>query len=629
MITAAGILIRSKSGEVLFLRRAEGGDHAGTWCIPGGKRDGDETIEECAEREAREEIGPAPYSNPVEFARRIRDDVDFTTYLATAPSTFTPTLSDEHTGFCWALPSQPPMPLHPGMGPVLAKLTGNELDIARLMQAGELTSPQRFANIWLFDLRITGTGSAYREGLKEHTWREPAMYLNAEFLQRCQGLPVVWEHPDEQTLTTKEYRKRVVGAIMWAYIKPSGSLGPDPDLAQGPNGAPSGEVWGIARINDGDAAQIMAAKQLSTSPSVVIRRSESTELATDDGQSLLIEGSAFLLDHLAVCELGVWDKGGEPSGIRVELVRGDSQVAEPEMIDDKARKDGEGESEGKQILNMLDAICSRLDASDKSMSEMRTRMDALTSTAMTPLSPINDAFSARKDAESDDDYKARYDAAESKAAEEMIAKGEPKETAADKARKARKDAEEKDKERHMADKARKDAEEAEAARKRADATRADSDRVSALERQLAELRAQIPREISDEESAKYADHQARADRVYSAFGKQAPRFMAGETLMAYRKRLLKEYQGHSKDFAKVNLLAISDPAVLDIAEERILADALAAARSPTDVPVNELREIRSRDETGRTIRTFAGRPSAWMGEFKSPARRVTGINKDR
>lgn len=619
MITAAGILIRSKTGEVLFLRRSADGDFPGTWCIPGGKREDGETIKECAERETREEIGPAPYGNPVDLARRIRDGVDFTTYLAPTATAFTPTLSDEHTGFCWALPSQPPMPLHPGMAAALTKLIGNELDVARMIQAGELTSPQQFSSIWLFDLRITGTGSAYREGLKEHTWRDPAMYLNPEFLQRCQGLPVVWEHPNDQTLTTQEYRKRVLGAIMLAYIKPVSLIeqdGSDSDLATGPDGAPSGEVWGIARINDEDAAKLMADHQLSTSPSVVIRPSESTEVAIDDGKSLLIEGSAFLLDHLAVCELGVWDKGGQPSGIRVELVRGDSQVSESEV------NKTETESKAKQILNMLDAICSRLDASEKGISDMRTRMDSLTATGTTPLSPITDSFAPRKDDESDDDYKDRYDADEAKAIEEMIAKGEPKEVAADKAMKLRKDAEE-------AEKVRKDAKEQELERKVADAARADNARVSALERQLAELRAQIPRNISDEDSAKYADYQARADRVYSAWGKQAPRFMAGETLMAYRKRLLKEWQGHSKDFAKVNLVAISDPAVLDIAEERILADALTAARSPNDVPVNELREIRSRDETGRTIRTFAGRPSAWMNQFKSPARRVVGINKDR
>ena len=38
----------------------------------------------------------------------------------------------------------------------------------------------------------------------------------------------------------------------------------------------------------------------------------------DDGSNLLVEGSPSFVDHLAICEKGVWDKGGDASGIRID-----------------------------------------------------------------------------------------------------------------------------------------------------------------------------------------------------------------------------------------------------------------------------------------------------------------------
>ena len=66
----------------------------------------------------------------------------------------------------------------------------DELGIAKAIRDGALTSPQEYANLLLVALRITGTGAAYRSGANEFVWRDPSIYLNAEFLQRCNGLPV-------------------------------------------------------------------------------------------------------------------------------------------------------------------------------------------------------------------------------------------------------------------------------------------------------------------------------------------------------------------------------------------------------------------------------------------------------
>jgi 8-oxo-dGTP diphosphatase len=52
----AGAIIKDESGEILLVQ--EGKEHVkGQWNIPSGGYDGDETIEEAAKREAREETG--------------------------------------------------------------------------------------------------------------------------------------------------------------------------------------------------------------------------------------------------------------------------------------------------------------------------------------------------------------------------------------------------------------------------------------------------------------------------------------------------------------------------------------------------------------------------------------------
>ena len=76
------------------------------------------------------------------------------------------------------------------------------------------------------------------------------------------------------------------------------------------------EVWAIARIMDKTAASEMAQMALSTSPSVVFRDpAVNMRLDLDDGSQLLIEGPASLLDHVAICRNGVWDKDDGPTGV--------------------------------------------------------------------------------------------------------------------------------------------------------------------------------------------------------------------------------------------------------------------------------------------------------------------------
>ena len=81
------------------------------------------------------------------------------------------------------------------------------------------------------------------------------------------------------------------------------------------------EVWGVARIADKTAIKEMRAGALSTSPSVVFRDpSVNLRLEDEDGSTMLVEGPASLLDHVAICKNGVWDKDNGPTGVVAEEV---------------------------------------------------------------------------------------------------------------------------------------------------------------------------------------------------------------------------------------------------------------------------------------------------------------------
>ncbi len=180
-----------------------------------------------------------------------------------------------------------------------------ELDIAKAIRDGRLESPQKIGpQAWLFDLRITGTGVSYRPQHDEYVFRPPEHYLNAEFLERCQGLSVIFDHPEVGLLNTDEFRNRSIGSIVLPYIPA------EDDERRSPT-----EVWGIARIYDQDAAELMMTTHTSTSPAVGFGPGQTKMARTEDGAKILIESEPKLLDHLAVCSAGIWDKGGPPTGV--------------------------------------------------------------------------------------------------------------------------------------------------------------------------------------------------------------------------------------------------------------------------------------------------------------------------
>ena len=489
--------------------------------------------------------------------------------------------------------------LHPGCDIALKKFNWNELDIARAIRDGALASPQQYENMWLFALRITGTGFAYRKKLEEFVHRPPETYLNEEFLARCNGLPVIVNHPKGSKLDSREFAERVVGSIMLPYIK-------------------GDEVWGISRIYDASTAEMLNEHQLSTSPAVVLRAGESKTLSLD-GEKVLFEGDIKLLDHLAICLVGVWDKGKDPSGVESEAI-GDSQVAEEKKEESKkedstkkdmqiepAKESSGGESGGAtldKMLKHLDSLGSKMDGAIAKVDDCVKRMDSMGSRMDAMENKKEDSSKADAEKEKEEDKK---DAKKDATAEQPKEMGGAKETVADK---KRKDEDEK-----------KDA--------KVDA-KADSDdpvrkRIDELAASMADVTSKLPKQLSDSDYYDMLDEQSRADGVFMQLGERAPRPLNGETKRIYCNRLTRALQKHSARWKDVDIVSLSDQA-FDVAKRDIYADAEVAADSAELVPAGMLRAVERKLPGGHTEITFKGHPSAWMNRFASNRRYVQKIN---
>ncbi|EAW1174411.1 DUF2213 domain-containing protein [Salmonella enterica subsp. enterica] len=229
--------------------------------------------------------------------------------------------------------------------------------------------------MWLVCLRITGTGLAYRTGLKEHVWRDPNLYLNDEFLARCNGLPVIVNHPDDAVLDEEEFKQRIVGSVLLPFIR-------------------GDEVWAVCRIYVRGLVDEIVKGDVSTSPSVVFDNQSGGAEVQEGDTHFLIEGVPFLIDHIALVtkthgSIGVWDKDGIPEGIEVTNT-GDLDMDEKLLQTLIAQAVGQA-MEGANT--QLSAISARMDSMEQGL---KARADA------------DEEAKAKADAEE----KAKADAAE-------------------------------------------------------------------------------------------------------------------------------------------------------------------------------------------------------------------------
>lgn len=530
MIKAAGILFFAQ-GKVLLLKRSSEGDHAREWALPGGKQEDGENADQAARRELTEECGVTYTGELTPIMHTDDGNVDFTTFLTECKDQFIPKLNDENTAFLWANIEDYPNRTHPAVKALLdsdavkSRLNGEEikadssnpviteLDIAKNIRDGVLPSPQKIGNLWLFAIRISGTGLSYRPELKEYVDRSPDNYLNDEFLARCNGLPVIWKHPKGNKLDSQSFSERVIGTVFLPYV--SGE-----------------EVWGIAKVFDDDAGQIMDEHQLSTSPGVTFQAGTNVKQELKDGSSLLIEGNPKLVDHIAIVENGVWDKGGAPSGVLSE----NAQV----VMTEASRGDSSDQPDSTQGDIDMDEILALLKQIQEGQTGLITRVEA--------LETKKDALPIEVEAKKADELPAPAlnapVAPAVKADDAVLASAAPVPAPA-----------------------------AEPA-----SYVADKSRLDALEKELAEFKSQA-KEPSEDKAKEFALAQKKADAIEQAYGDSARRPLRGESVMDYRKDLVKKHQVRSAKYKNVDIASITDANHLSIVEDEIYADSLRAASS--------------------------------------------------
>ncbi|AXD33212.1 NUDIX hydrolase [Salmonella enterica] len=297
-----------------------------------------------------------------------------------------------------------------------------ELEVAERIRDGTVPSPVKFSNMWLVNLRITGTGLAYRAGEKEHVWRDPKLYLNEEFLRRCNGLPVIANHPDDAVLTEEDFKSRIVGSVMLPYIR-------------------GDEVWAVCRVYLQGIVEEITEGGVSTSPTVVFNSTSGNVEVQEGDTNFLIEGVPFLVDHIALVtkdhgSLGVWDKDRIPAGVEVTNT-GEIEMEKEEL---KALLQGVVSNVLSDINQKIDGVVTRMDSMEQ---RDKVRADA--------------EEQAKKEAE--EKAKADEAAEEQRKADEAAAKEAEEKAKADEA--AAKDAEEKAKADSKAEEQRKADEEAE------------------------------------------------------------------------------------------------------------------------------------------------------------------------
>ena len=494
------------------------------------------------------------------------------------------------------------------------------------------TSPQRYGTFWLWNIRITGTGAAYRDAHNEFCWRPAEIYLNDEFLARCNGLPVIFVHPETKgKLDSEEFHNRIVGTVFVPFLRGE-------------------EVWAVCRIYDADTIEILSKPDsFSTSPGVVFGPDSGNQtLKLKDGTNLLIEGKPALLDHIALVPAGVWDRGGPPTGI--ETTRVDSTLTTTESLGMTEEEKAAAEQARKDNATKLDAIMdavgglkarmdsmeamdsARKDAEEKERKD-RARFDACRM----------DKFAKRKDGESYKDWGKRHDADEAAMCDAMRKDGAEDEKAREDAKRARKDAEDEErradesfdkwaKEEEGEGEHKKDAAETEEEKRalekaneekaREDARKDDAMTENAeLHRKLAELSAVVKSfttEVTAEDRNALASAQSRADGIAGLFGSRALPPMPGEAPAAYRRRLAGNFKRHSEKFKDSRFDGMDDATFAAI-EEIVYADAASAARSPSRGATGVLIPIREPDETGRMLTRWTGDSLAWRQHFMTGA----------
>lgn len=309
----------------------------------------------------------------------------------------------------------------------------------------------------------------------------------------------------------------------------------------------------------------------------------------------------------------------------------------------------------------LDKMASRLDSVEKRFDEVKKE------SAQVRIDSFR--FSKRAKDESDKSYQERHDTEERMLRTDMmLVATDSADIISDRARKARRDAEEMEATDSKADAfppkkdaakdefppkkdSKKDADEddkdkkADAIKadefppKKADAAKADADEddkdkkadaddkekkmdsrgdaIGKLQKEIDALRAGMT-PLSDGDLVQVSQLSKRCDSIYTALGEQMPRILPGENLAAYRHKLAADLKKHTK-YKDVELSAIAvDSAGFDLMVDDIFEKAATFAKSPARIKPGELIRTTVRGDSGHVINSYDGSSGNWMRQFAGP-----------
>jgi hypothetical protein len=122
----------------------------------------------------------------------------------------------------------------------------------------------------------------------------------------------------------------------------------------------------------------------------------------------------------------------------------------------------------------------------------------------------------------------------------------------------------------------------------------------------------------------FSDAQVRADAVCTAWSRKSMPPMQSESLLSYRRRLLRPWLPHCEKFKDIDVDTLRGT-LLDGVEKIVFSDAITASNNPAvgmgDVLIPRVKV----DDTGRRITEWFGQPRAWMQQFAGNRRRVVSF----
>jgi hypothetical protein len=147
--------------------------------------------------------------------------------------------------------------------------------------------------------------------------------------------------------------------------------------------------------------------------------------------------------------------------------------------------------------------------------------------------------------------------------------------------------------------------------------------LNGLARDMADMKKKIARPMGDLNA--FADEQAKADAVMRALGTSAEPPMSGEDLVAYKIRLARKMQPHSKRWKGVDLgIIAADRVAFDNVLSEIRSDAMADSMNTEGMQPFVYRELTKTMPGGHKLTEFIGN-GTFIKQMSRPVRHVTGF----